>query len=267
MLNRYLAEIAQRIVGWVGYELAAKGSVTLLSRRAESVGELEEAYRRFLFPDLPRRAGRDRVIARLEGTQSSEALYIVEYLHRSLSRPGDVCEFGVAQGATSALLATEMAETAKKLWLFDSFEGLPRPSAKDVLIHDIFELGSIEKYAGTMAFEQDHVMRRLRDVDVDLRRVNVVPGFIEKTIASPALPTQVCFAYVDFDFYEPIQVALEYLDRTLVPGGHVIVDDYGWFSAGAQAAVDEFIGRRSERFELIRPIPEAGHFVMLARRS
>src|SRR5450755_2563393 len=86
-----------------------------------------------LFPN-PVPEGRSELLAKLLGTQLSEAVYIINCLHRSLKLPGDVCEFGIAQGATSALLANEIRDTDKLLWLFDSFEGLPTPTEKDSLI-------------------------------------------------------------------------------------------------------------------------------------
>ena len=47
--------------------------------------------------------------------------------------------------------------------------------------------------------------------------------------------------YVDFDFYSPISVALRFLNKRLVTGGVIVVDDYGFFSSGAKTAVDEFL--------------------------
>ena len=255
----------QRLAGLADYEIFRKRSTVPVSQRAGTVAELEALYRRFVFPDLPARPGRDDLIARLEGTSAGEAIHIVEYLHRSLGVAGDVCEFGVAQGATSALLATEIADGGKQLWLFDSFEGLPRPTEKDVLLDDIFNLGSMERYEGQMAVAQAEVVGRLRAVAFPDARVNIVPGFIEKTILSPRLPDQVCFAYVDFDLYEPIRVALGFLDRVVPPGGHVLVDDYGWFSAGAKTAVDEFVAVAGARWRTIPAAPDSGHFAILAR--
>ena len=75
---------------------------------------------------------------------------------------GDVCEFCVAQGETSALIANEISGCLEKiLHLFDSFEGLPKPSDKDKLKDDIFALGNIDKYAGTMKCPEAMVLSRL----------------------------------------------------------------------------------------------------------
>ncbi len=187
------------------------------------------------------------------------------YLSKSLDISGDICEFGVAQGATSALMANEVRTTDKNIWLFDSFEGLPRPTEKDVLKDDIFNLGSMEAYAGTMSFKADMVKRRLRDIDFPFSKVRIVPGFIEETIKHPNLPEKVAFAYVDFDFYEPILIALQFLDNTLQQGGFIIVDDYDFFSTGAKTAVEEFLSTRNETYAMSLPIKSAGHFCILEK--
>lgn len=217
-----------------------------------------------LFPS-PVPEGRSELLAKLLGTQLSEAVYIINYLHQSLKLPGDVCEFGIAQGATSALLANEIRATDKLLWLFDSFEGLPKPTEKDALINDIFGLGTIEKYQGTMAYGVNEVLERLRAISYPPARVKIVPGFIENTISLVDLPDRVCFAYVDFDFYEPILIALNYLNKHLPKGGCIVVDDYGFFSSGAGAAVDEFLTAHPSQYDFVLPDKSAGHFAILSK--
>jgi O-methyltransferase len=231
----------------------------------ERAREIEGCYRDLLFPDIPERKNRPELMRELMGTSPGEAMYVLAALYRSLACPGDVCEFGVAQGATSALLANEIRGTDKKLWLFDSFEGLPKPTDKDKLIDDIFNLGSMEAYAGQMACDISMVKDRLKSIAFPLNRVEIVPGFIEKTIHLSNLPKAVSFAYVDFDFYEPILITLNYLDEHLSPGGHIVVDDYGWFSSGAQTAVDEFTSAHAGQYEITFPIKSAGYFVVLRK--
>ena len=215
----------------------------------------------------PAPEGRNELLAQLLGTQLPEAVYVINYLHQSLKRPGDICEFGVAQGATSALLANEIRHTDKLLWLFDSFEGLPKPTGKDTLLHDIFSLGAMEKYAGTMAYGVNEVWERLEAISYPPARVKIVPGFIESTISQGALPERVCFAYVDFDFYEPILIVLNYLNEHLSRGGCIVVDDYGFFSSGAATAVNEFLAAHSLEYDLVLPDEAAGHFVILCKRT
>jgi hypothetical protein len=230
------------------------------------VVEIEELYRHFVFPDLPRDARRADALHELHGTTVGEAIYIVHHLHRAFAVPGDVCEFGCNEGATSRLLAQEsLPHHDRTLWLFDSFEGLPAPTERDRLIDDIGGLGSIGAYRGLMRATEDQVRDKLAAVPFPPERTRLVKGWINETLAGPDVPKAVCFAYVDFDFYEPIRDALVFLDRVMPPGGRIVVDDYGFFSEGAQIAVDEFVEAASGRFLRHMPLPMAGKFCILER--
>lgn len=269
-MSKSLSAVFNRLISPIGVEVHRRGWVSpwesvYRDKLREAIEELEKLTRATLFPDLPQTAGRNELLAQLLGTQPSEALHIVRHLNRVLPLEGDVCEFGIAQGTTSALMANEIRGTTKNLWLFDSFEGLPKPSDRDILIDDFYNLGSIERYQGTMACKQEEAIGRLRSINFPSERVRVVPGFIEKTSKLANLPKTVCFAYVDFDFYEPIKIALELLDPRLPVGGVVIVDDYGYFSEGAAAAVDEFVEERLPRYTK-EPSPEwASKFCVLQK--
>jgi O-methyltransferase len=48
------------------------------------------------------------------------------------------------------------------------------------------------------------------------------------------VPDKVCFAYIDFDFCDPIRLVMEFLHERLSRGSVLMVDDYGFFSSGAQ---------------------------------
>jgi O-methyltransferase len=228
--------------------------------------EIEALYRQFVFPDLPKREGREILLNDLIGTTVSEAIYILQWLHQSLRIGGDICEFGVAQGATSRLLAAEIMDFAdRKLWLFDSFAGLPAPTAEDKLIHDISKLGSMERYQGTMASPEGLVLEKLAGIGFPRERTKLKKGWIKDTAKSGELPRKVAFAYLDFDLYEPIKDALSFIDPLMPVGGGIVVDDYGFFSEGAQLAVDQFVSQMSGRYEFTMPLLLAGHFCLLRK--
>ncbi len=229
------------------------------------IEEVQNLFSELVFPDLPPCEDRSKLMAELLGTGISEAIYILEFLNKSLKLEGDVCEFGIAQGTTSALLANEIRDTEKNLWLFDSFQGLPKPTKKDLLINDIFNLKSIESYEGTMSCPVEMVESRLRAISFPSSRIKIVPGFIEETITSPDLPEKVCFAYVDFDFYMPILTTLKFLNHHLSKDGMIVVDDYDFFSSGAKTAVDEFIQEYPDDYEIIKPHKFAGNFCILRK--
>jgi O-methyltransferase len=198
--------------------------------------------------DIPETERRVEHLSSLMGTDVFEGLYLVENLHRALAvAAGAVCEFGVAQGRTSALIANELLGHApeRTLWLYDSFEGLPEPSAHDRLIGDIFELGAMEAYAGQMSSPRQMVEAELRKVGWS--RTRIVSGFVDQTLTQ--LPESVAFAYLDFDFYQPTWDVLQLLKTRVAAGGVVMVDDYGHFSSGVQEAVDKFCSDEGWSFE------------------
>lgn len=237
------------------------------------IREVEGLYKEFSFKDLPLSDEvRIKLMSELLGTEISEAIYLLNYLNKSFKVEGDVCEFGVAQGATSALLAYEIRKTDKNIWLFDSFKGLAKPSGQDTLIakDDFANLGSIEDYEGTMSFKVDVVKKRLNDINFPFSRVEIVPGFIEETINLPNLPNKVCFAYVDFDLYRPTLTVLNFLDKVLQTNGFIIVDDYEFFCTGPKKAVDEFMLANKEKYKLLLPIKAvkvSGNFCILCREK
>ncbi len=63
------------------------------------------------------------MLTRFQGTPPAEAYFIINALTMCIDIKDDVCEFGVAQGETSTLIANEIKNTGKILHLFDSFPG------------------------------------------------------------------------------------------------------------------------------------------------
>jgi len=215
---------------------------------------------------------RFKLLARLLGTPPSEAYFIIQALQACKGVSGDVCEFGVAQGETSALIANEISLSGLKIFhLFDSFEGLPKPSEKDKLKNDIFSLGSMDAYTGTMSCPEDMVLMRMRAISFPPERYIIHNGFIEQLIHTDInLPKEVSFAYVDFDLYEPIKIALDFLHCITPIGAIIIVDDYDFFSTGAKSAVDEFIEERNTSrtiYECFVPNHRYGHFAVLTKKG
>jgi hypothetical protein len=216
---------------------------------------------------IPPNENRATMMTKLLGTHLPEAYFIIEAIAKTNVVLGDVCEFGVAQGKTSALIANEIRKTDKKLHLFDSFKGLPKPTAKDKLKDDIFGLGTIEEYEGKMNCNKQLVVQHLKEIPFNNQRYVIHEGFIEKLIREDNnFPYKVSFAYIDFDFYEPILIALNFLHNVTSQGGIFIIDDYDYFSTGVKSAIDEFISDKNkiEKYYDIE-IPEKcfGSFVIL----
>jgi O-methyltransferase len=208
---------------------------------------------------------RSKLLSRLVGTGVGEGSHLVVSLAAVKDLPGDLCECGVGSGATSALLANEVRGSGRTLWLYDTFAGLPAPTAEDELIDDIDHLGSMEAYTGRMSHTEAEMRSRMTEIGIGSGSFRVMRGLFDSTVTDDRLPECICFAYVDFDFYAPIKTALEKLSPRLSPGGIIVVDDYGFFSKGAQTAVDEFVAENSNLFQLEVPDYCADHFAILHR--
>lgn len=263
-----MKEIIRKTLAKIGYKIEKLNNPNPLDGRYRAlIKEIYGVYRDLKFNQLDELDSANvDLMYRLDGTTISESLYILNAINKTRLIVGDVCEFGVAQGFTTALLGYNIMHSDKKIWLFDSFKGLPLPSSKDKLIDDIFNLKSMDAYQGTMSHNQDLVLNNLLQVNFPSERICLIPGFIEDSIKKFDFPKQVSFAYVDFDFYNPIKVALQYLHNALSHGGIIIVDDYGFFSEGAKTAVDEFLQAYPGEYVPELPISPAGKFIILNKK-
>lgn len=267
-------QLARRALRWAlaRFGLAVSRRPAAAPQAVVNLCALARAYESLLeatgAPPLPPDERRLELLPRLLGTPPPEAYGIISALAATSHLEGAVCEFGVAQGETSALIANEIIGGGRHLHLFDSFAGLPAPSDKDILIDDIFGLGSMDAYTATMAVPRDLVLARLRAVGFPTDRCAIHAGFFADVLRSARdLPGSVSFAYVDFDLYDPIRLALEFLDSVLQPDGIVIIDDYGFFTTGAKHAVDEFLASPQGRsYSCHVPDPRIGHFAVIERR-
>jgi len=231
-------------------------------KHKEAVNELVDFLMSTLFKNIKQDVKRNELLTNLYGTSVGEAMYIVHYLNKTFSLKGDVCEFGIANGSTSALIANEIKNTTKHLWLYDSFQGLSAPTKKDILINDIFNLGSMRKYKSTMSYPDSYVKTKLKIINFPLSKTHIIPGFIENTI-NKNFPKKISFAYIDFDLYNPTKITLEHLHKNMVKGGYLVVDDYNFFSKGVKIAVDEFIKINKGKYRLIYPPKFIGKFCII----
>lgn len=258
---------ADRVLARTGARLLSRSEESAIEDRYRAVvAQLSAAHADRFHPPLGDRPGRLELLCRLRGTEVTEALHLLHALQEARRGPGDVCEFGVAQGATSALIAHEIRAEDRQLWLYDSFAGLSAPTAQDELTDDVFGLGEMSRYEGTMAFPVEAVRASLRSVDFPVGRTRIVPGFIRPDLPPALLPGTVAFAYLDFDLYEPILTALRLLHPRCRPGSTLMIDDYGYFSAGPAVAVREFLAEQPGAYALTESTPAAGHFAVLRRR-
>lgn len=225
-LDRYLAPDF-RIVRWAAYvKLLGQLAVYLLqdpspARRqlARWVLALKPAYTMLSLP---------RLVNLYERVQDVNRAGL----------PGAIVECGSWKGGASALMAVAGGgfSPPRQSWVFDSFQGVPPPMDKD---------GAEEKtvyFEGLNKAQMDDVRAAFKRMGIPEDRLTLVPGWFKDTLAG-SLVRDIAVLHVDADWYEPVTEVLEGLYDRVVPGGYVIVDDYGYWP-GATQALDEFAAKR-----------------------
>lgn len=166
---------------------------------------------------------------------------------------GDLVECGVAQGGCSALMALKAFENRKndrKIWLFDSFEGLPEPSAKDFKNEDKGDfIRPLNKGSCLGTIEQ--VERLFSKLGIDKKNVIMIKGWFQETLPEYKNKiNKISLLRIDADWYESTKCCLENLYDNVINEGFIVIDDYGT-CFGAKKALDEFLEKKGLKVKLI----------------
>ena len=173
--------------------------------------------------------------------------------------PGDVVECGVWRGGSmqaAARTLLSVGDTSRDLHLFDTFDGMPPPSERDVRREDdrtAEELMAEEARERSLVWavaSLEDVQAGFEQIPYPRERIHFVKGRVEETIPSQA-PERISILRLDTDWYESTRHELEHLYPRLSSGGVLLVDDYGKWE-GARRAVDEYLGANDPEIMLTR---------------
>lgn len=175
----------------------------------------------------------------------------VEYIIGNKLR-GSIVECGVWRGGSMALVARKllkMNEANRKLFLFDTFEGMSEPTTldKNVIVSEDAKklLEEADKMQGNNVWcysTLDEVKNNLVATGYPQDHIFYFKGMVENTLPEDSID-DIALLRLDTDWYESTKHELETLYDKLVPGGILIIDDYGHWS-GAKKAVDDFFAER-----------------------
>ena len=174
-------------------------------------------------------------------------LYLEHLLKQVEQVKGRIVECGVGPGRTILIfsLLTQFVARPREIWGFDTFDGMPPPTAEDG--------ESNVGMAGVWKHPQEQVEALLvhnrLNADFIRDKITFVPGLLNDTLprydGGP-----IALLHLDVDFYESYRTALKYLWPHVAVGGMVVFDEYlkpSW--PGATQAVDEFFAGRPEQIE------------------
>jgi len=156
------------------------------------------------------------------------AMALYEEAMRCSHLGGEFWECGVYRGGSALILAGAIRNSKPRiLRLFDTFSGLPSPSAID--IHKRGEFSS-----------PDSVVRSLPE----LSGAGIYRGLAPASLV-PFAFSEVLLAHLDLDLYEGTKGSLEFIFPRLHKEGSIVIDDYEWEGSigcpGVRKAVDEFL--------------------------
>ena len=177
-------------------------------------------------------------------------IHAIEYLHAA-KLEGAIVECGVWRGGSMMVAARtlqRLGDSGRALWLYDTFEGMSAPTEHDVSnkgtkAADKFEKRRTGEDSSTWCLASlEEVRGNVESTGYPRDLVRYVKGKVEDTLPAQLPPGRIALLRLDTDWYESTLHELETLYPLLIPGGVLIIDDYGDWS-GARKAVDEFLSR------------------------
>lgn len=159
--------------------------------------------------------------------------------------PGDFVECGVWNGGSAAIQAHYAIPAGRAMHLFDSFEGMPNPSANDVpSVGGVTSQSEIGKCVGSIDKVKE-VMNKVGVVDAKHPgMISIHKGWFHDTFQNmPNL--KIAMLNLDSDWYESEMLCWKTWYDKVVPGGFIYIDDF-YYWPGCQKAAIEFAKTRKE---------------------
>lgn len=160
-----------------------------------------------------------------------EAMQLISAVRATRKIPGDIADVGTYRGASSKLIADGRGESAKKIYLFDTFEGLPGKA-------DVSDTGHKE---GLYTANYREVEKYLSSYP----NIQLYPGLFPET-ARPIENHTFSFVHLDVDLYQSTKDGLEFFYPRMTQGGVIMSHDYMEVGWGARKAIDEFMNDKPE---------------------
>jgi len=198
---------------------------------------------------LDRRAKRAQLLAKVKAAQAytmcdvqaQNSLIKVAETIKAKQIPGDVVECGVCNGGTAAIMGAVLTETDRKMWLYDSFQGMPATDKVDG--------EDAKQWIGKCKASAATVREALAKVSFPQDRAHIHEGWFQDTFKEP-LPAKIAILHIDADWYASVQICLETFYDRVSDGGYIVLDDFGYWE-GCREAFYDFCKKRD-----IKPLLE-----------
>lgn len=180
---------------------------------------------------------------------SLENLY---YVHNSVKHivkyniPGSFVECGVWKGGNVMMMALTLLKLGindRKIYLYDTFEGMSEPTDKDYTFDhqdakDEWKDSQKDDHNEWCYSSLDEVKDNVYSTGYPKENFIFVKGKVEDTLPG-TMPEQIALLRLDTDWFESTYQELIHLYPLLTKNGFLVIDDYGHWE-GARQAVDKY---------------------------
>lgn len=181
---------------------------------------------------------------------------------------GDIVECGVWRGGSAMICAytlQKMHDVKRTLYLYDTYSGMAEPDSRDRTVEgdsparEIWQRYRDGDRSSWCYASLTDVKKNLFRTKYPKNRLRFIEGKVEVTIPKH-IPSRIAILRLDTDWYTSTHHELVHLYPRLVPGGIIIIDDYGHWK-GARKAVDEYF-RKNHKTVLLNRIDYSGRLAL-----
>lgn len=195
------------------------------------------------------------------------ALYQAVKYGLGLRISGDFVECGVWKGGSAMMAALTLMRyggTDKKIFLYDTFEGMSRPSARDKQASTGFPAFDTWEGKHRCFASLENARGNILSTGYPPQNIVFIKGKVEDTIPK-TLPERISLLRLDTDWYDSTYHELVHLFPRLSDNGVVILDDYGHWT-GAREAADKYFAQHKITI-LLNRIDYTGRLGIKTKRS
>ncbi len=199
------------------------------------------AYLKMKFVENGNLPGRDRsvrksIIKKFEAidkyiktaTTPADGLFLAEFV-LSMKAEGDIVECGTYAGASAAKLSILAGLTGRKLYIFDSFKGLPEADETDIT--DFHARRSCEwitpwkkgRYSGDIKEVKSNI-EKYGNIETCIFK----KGFFSETLKASNLPGKIALSFVDVDIASSAKACIVSIWPRITPGGVYVSHDIAY---------------------------------------
>lgn len=163
--------------------------------------------------------------------------------------PGDFVECGVWKGGSAMMMALMLKKhhlTDRKLYLYDTFEGMSEPTEMDKTARGAEAATLMKKESNKVSTSSVWCYSPLEEVKSNLlatgyppENIQFIKGKVEDTL-SRTIPGKLALLRLDTDWYESTRIELQMLYPLLEKKGVLIIDDFGHWEGAKKAVVEYF---------------------------